>query len=380
MYETHVYQLYEEITLHDGNVEAVFAGMADAHDNQEPASLGGGIKQYTFSKEWNDEDRFTVFPWFTGTMNQATGKISFFKCHPGAQKIMLLKQCNYLRIQTANALLRMLEAVDSFSQEADTFGTHTIPAGPFEFISRPEPKLFQEMAGVSLGEELIRNLLEEPAQWLPPLMALEDAWQSCGSLCLYIPNDLPDSVANEPFHSTYDLVEALRPFHLVMHNASIWNTVYAYPVHNMTFDLVPASEENGIDDSKNREAEIESIVEWCKVLSRVTDTEEECVFRITINTINHTGELMRLLRLYPTKLTFANFGTIRSGETGEVRPLYAENGKLFRQTPAYQHYIKKIAEELQSNEEFAKWISVMVSPPLLAGPYSCEVCARGRHL
>lgn len=37
--------------------------MADARDNQKPASLGGDMKQSTFSKEWKDEDCFTSI-WF----------------------------------------------------------------------------------------------------------------------------------------------------------------------------------------------------------------------------------------------------------------------------------------------------------------------------
>lgn len=58
--------------------------MADARDNQKPASLGGDMEQSTFSEEWKDEDCFTytVFPAFTGMTD---GNIPFFKCHPGAQ-------------------------------------------------------------------------------------------------------------------------------------------------------------------------------------------------------------------------------------------------------------------------------------------------------
>lgn len=160
-----------------------------------------------------------------------------------ALKIMLLKRCHCLWIQTANALLRMTDALESFAREADTFGTYTIPVGRFELISRPDSKLFQDMTGVSLGGELIRNLLEEAARWLPPLMAFEDAWQSFGSLCLHIPDDLSESVARQPLHFTFDLVEALRPFHLIVRNASIRDMVYVYPVHDLTFDLVPASKE-----------------------------------------------------------------------------------------------------------------------------------------
>lgn len=178
IYETHVCQLYEKITLHDGNVEAVFEGMIGFRGNPKPASLGGGMeqyKQYTFFKEWDHEDRFTVFPPYRETMEQAQGKIPFFKCHPGAQKIMLLKQCQYLWIQTANALLCMEEALDNYAREADAFGAHNETVDQFGFTSRHASKLFEDMEGVSLGEELMRNLLEDPAQWLPPLLELEDA-------------------------------------------------------------------------------------------------------------------------------------------------------------------------------------------------------------
>lgn len=64
-----------------------------------------------------------------------------------ALKIMLLKQCHCLWIQTANALLRMTDALESFAREADTFGTHTIPVGRFELISRPDSKLLPLLAG-----------------------------------------------------------------------------------------------------------------------------------------------------------------------------------------------------------------------------------------
>lgn len=81
------------------------------------------------------------------------------------------------------------------------------------------------------------------------------------------------------------------------------------------------------------------------MLAMITDTEEE---------------------LCPTKLTSANFGTNSSDETEEVRRLEAEKGKL---SPAYEHYLKKITDEPQSNKEFAEWVNMMVSLPLLAGPY-----------
>lgn len=356
IYETHVCQLYEKITLHDGNVEAVFEGMIGFRGNPKPASLGGGMeqyKQYTFFKEWDHEDRFTVFPPYRETMEQAQGKIPFFKCHPGAQKIMLLKQCQYLWIQTANALLCMEEALDNYAREADAFGAHNETVDQFGFTSRHASKLFEDMEGVSLGEELMRNLLEDPAQWLPPLLELEDAWEFCDSLCLHIPNDLSDAVANKPFRSTIYLVEALRPFHLIVHNARIWNMVYIYPVQILTFDLVPSPEAEGMDDSRKREAEVENIVEWCKVLAMVTDTEEQ---------------------LHPVHLTFANFGTISSEETGEVRPLHVEKGISFLQAPGCQYYVKKVVDESRSNEDFAEWVSLMHSPPLLAGPYSREGC------
>ncbi|OWT38876.1 hypothetical protein J008_03800, partial [Cryptococcus neoformans] len=35
----------------------------------------------------------------------------------------------------------MTDALESFAREADTFGTHTIPVGRFELISRPDSKL-----------------------------------------------------------------------------------------------------------------------------------------------------------------------------------------------------------------------------------------------
>ncbi|KAE8543386.1 hypothetical protein D1P53_000093 [Cryptococcus gattii VGV] len=340
IYETHVCQLYEKITLHDGNVEAVFEGMMGFRDNSKPASLGGSMdqyKQYTFFKEWDHEDRFTVFPPYREAMEQAQGKIPFFKCHPGAQKIMLLKQCQYLRIQTPRALLCMGEALDNYAREADAFGAHNEMVDQFDFTPRHDYKLFEDMEGVSLGEELMRNLLEDPAQWLPPLLELEDAWEFCDSLCLHIPNDLSDAVANKPFRSTIYLVEALRPFHLIV----------------LTFDLVPSPAAEGMDDSRKREAEVENIVEWCKVLAMVTDTEEQ---------------------LHPVQLTFANFGTISSDETGEVRPLHVEKGIPFLQAPACQYYVKKIVDESHSNEDFAEWVTLMHSPPLLAGPYSCEGC------
>lgn len=38
----------KNLLFHDGSVEAVFEGMADARDNQKPASLGGDMKQSTF--------------------------------------------------------------------------------------------------------------------------------------------------------------------------------------------------------------------------------------------------------------------------------------------------------------------------------------------
>lgn len=108
-------------------------------------------------------------------------------------------------------------------------------------------------------------------------------------------------------------------------------------------------------------------MEWCKVLAMITDTEGEWVFNITMNTINYTtGELMKLIRLCPIKLTSANFGTNSSDETEEVRRLEAEKGKL---SPAYEHYLKKITDEPQSNKEFAEWVNMMVFLPLLAGPY-----------
>lgn len=279
-------------------------------------------KQYTFFKEWNHEDRFTLFPPYREAMEQAQGKIPFFKCHPGAQKIMLLKQCRYLRIQTANALFRMEEALDNYAREADAFGAHNETVDQFDFTSRHDSKLFEDMEGVSLGEELMRNLLEDPARWLPPLMTLDDAWKFCDSLCLHIPNDLSDAVANRPFRSTIYLVDALRPFHLIVRNTRIWNMVYIFPVQVLTFDLVPSPEAGGMDDSRKREAEVESIMEWCKVLAKVTDTEEQCIFRITIDyAANRTNGIFRL---HPVQLTFANFGTISTDETGEVRPLHVE--------------------------------------------------------
>lgn len=378
IYEAHVCQLYEKITLHDGNVEAVFEGMIGVRENRKPAFLGGGMKQYkqykqyTFFKEWDHEDRFTVFSPYRETMEQAQGKIPFFKCHPGAQKIMLLKQCQYLRIQTANALLCMEDALDNYAREADAFGAHNETVDQFDFTSRHDSKLFGDMEGICLGEELMWNLLEDPAQWLPPLLALGDAWQFCDSLCLHIPNELSDAVANEPFRCTIYLVEALRPFHLIVHNARIWNMVYICPVHVLTFDLVPSPEAEGMDDSRKREAEVESIVEWCKVLAMVTDTEEQFLIRITTDyATNRTNEIFRL---HPVQLTFANFGTISSDETEEVRPLHVEKGIPFLQSPACQYYVKKIIDESHSNEEFAEWVSLMRSPPLLAGPYSCEGC------
>ncbi|KAL0247551.1 hypothetical protein I308_103621 [Cryptococcus tetragattii IND107] len=129
--------------------------------------------------------------------------------------------------------------------------------------------------------------------------------------------------------------------------------VYIYPVQILTFDLVPSPEAEGMDDSRKREAEVENIVEWCKVLAMVTDTEEQ---------------------LHPVHLTFANFGTISSEETGEVRPLHVEKGISFLQAPGCQYYVKKVVDESRSNEDFAEWVSLMHSPPLLAGPYSCEGC------
>lgn len=279
--------------------------------NQKPACLGEGTKQYkqyTFFKEKNHEDLFTVFPPYREAMEQAQAKIPFFKCHPGAQKIMLLKQCRYLRIQIANALLRMEEALDNYAREADAFGAHNETVGQFDFTSRHDSKLFEDMEGVSSTTDDPRRCVEILRQ---PLSAY----------------------SKRPFRSTIYLVDALRPFHLIVHNARSWNMVYIFPVQ-VSFDLIPSPEAGGMDDSRKREAEVESIM---------------------------------------VQLTFANFGTISSDETGEVRPLHVEKGIPLLQAPVCQYYLKKIVDESHSNE-FAKWVSLMHSPPLLAGPYSCEVC------